>query len=265
MSRLGRLEAGEQERAAEAYAGAADAERERAVRRVASASLGLALTSADWSTRAAADVHASRQLADMWAANAAEWNGDTANWAATMAIGPASGPACGQTARRIRENRPSWPRRRPQRRGRPRAGCGMRPRPLPPRRRSAGGAARTCRRPWRRQAGRRRTARPTKRNRGWHVAALRLASPAQCCANGRPAASAVNAPGGRRQSAVHYCGRAAPAARSASPRSNSAVSCSTRAALARAVSTLSAAAAAAAESAHARPRPRTPGPRPPAL
>ena len=38
MSRLGRLEAGEQERTAEAYAGAADAKRERAARGLASAS-----------------------------------------------------------------------------------------------------------------------------------------------------------------------------------------------------------------------------------
>ena len=75
MSRLGRLEAGEEEKAAEAYAGAADAERERAARRTASASLKLALTASDWSPRAAADVRVSRQLADMWAANAAERNG----------------------------------------------------------------------------------------------------------------------------------------------------------------------------------------------
>ena len=38
--------------------------------------LGLALTAADWSTRAAADVHVSRQPADMRAASVAEWNGD---------------------------------------------------------------------------------------------------------------------------------------------------------------------------------------------
>ena len=87
MSKLGKLEAGEQEKAAEAYTGAADAERGRAARGLASASIGLALTAADWSTRAAAYMQVSRRLADMWAANTAECDGgcelggDHGDWA----------------------------------------------------------------------------------------------------------------------------------------------------------------------------------------
>ena len=72
-SKLGKMDANERERAAEAYAQAADIGRERALRIGALATLRLALTAAEWSAIAAADAHEFRQQADRWAAGAAKW------------------------------------------------------------------------------------------------------------------------------------------------------------------------------------------------
>ena len=96
-SRLGRMEADDYERAAEAYARAACVEREREARRSVTAAFRLALAAAKQLVDTAADASKSRRLADRRAANAAKWSRGhyeldadrdeyAAGWAGTIAV-----------------------------------------------------------------------------------------------------------------------------------------------------------------------------------